>query len=114
MKTIADQHVIRGSSAFPKQGNLRRGIPRVLPAFLRWCPALPSLIYPGSCFLFFFLPGRNECQEIPNVCSHGDCVDTEGSYICICYNGFKATGDLTMCMGVSVSGGAGGGAADLI
>uniref|UniRef100_A0A8C9EQH9 Fibrillin 3 n=1 Tax=Pavo cristatus TaxID=9049 RepID=A0A8C9EQH9_PAVCR len=46
-----------------------------------------------------FVVGRNECQEIPNVCSHGDCVDTEGSYICICHNGFKATGEQTMCMG---------------
>lgn len=51
-----------------------------------WCPLCSVL-------------GRNECQEIPNVCSHGDCVDTEGSYICICHNGFKATGEQTMCMG---------------
>lgn len=33
------------------------------------------------------------------MCSHGDCVDTEGSYVCICHNGFKATGEQTMCMG---------------
>ncbi|RMC01031.1 hypothetical protein DUI87_22718 [Hirundo rustica rustica] len=46
------------------------------------------------------VPGRNECQEIPNVCSHGDCVDTEGSYVCVCHNGFKATGEQTMCMDI--------------
>ncbi|XP_077200578.1 fibrillin-2 isoform X1 [Paroedura picta] len=43
---------------------------------------------------------RNECQEIPNVCSHGTCVDKEGSYHCICDNGFKASHDQTMCMDV--------------
>lgn len=42
---------------------------------------------------------RNECQEIPNVCSHGECIDTQGSYRCLCHNGFKATADQTMCMG---------------
>ncbi|PIO37544.1 hypothetical protein AB205_0029490 [Aquarana catesbeiana] len=44
--------------------------------------------------------GRNECNEIPNVCSHGTCKDTPGSYICICHNGFKASGDETMCMDI--------------
>ncbi|XP_068278145.1 fibrillin-2 isoform X1 [Nyctibius grandis] len=43
---------------------------------------------------------RNECLEIPNVCSHGLCVDMQGSYQCICHNGFKASQDLTMCMDV--------------
>ncbi|XP_061481297.1 fibrillin-2 [Rhineura floridana] len=43
---------------------------------------------------------RNECQEIPNVCSHGTCVDKEGTYQCICQNGFKASHDQTMCMDV--------------
>uniref|UniRef100_A0A8C9L834 Fibrillin-2 n=1 Tax=Pavo cristatus TaxID=9049 RepID=A0A8C9L834_PAVCR len=43
---------------------------------------------------------RNECLEIPNVCSHGLCVDMQGSYQCICHNGFKASQDQTMCMDV--------------
>ncbi|KAE8294149.1 Fibrillin-2 Fibrillin-2 C-terminal peptide [Larimichthys crocea] len=43
---------------------------------------------------------RNECQEIPNVCSHGECIDTQGSYRCLCHNGFKATADQTMCMDI--------------
>ena len=50
------------------------------------------------CFIFFVLD-RNECLEIPNVCSHGLCVDLQGSYQCICHNGFKASQDQTMCMG---------------
>ncbi|KAM9367882.1 fibrillin-2 [Phaethornis superciliosus] len=43
---------------------------------------------------------RNECLEIPNVCSHGLCVDIQGSYQCVCHNGFKASRDQTMCMDV--------------
>lgn len=46
-----------------------------------------------------FVSDRNECLEIPNVCSHGLCVDLQGSYQCICHNGFKASQDQTMCMG---------------
>lgn len=49
-------------------------------------------------FYFSFLD-RNECLEIPNVCSHGLCVDLQGSYQCVCHNGFKASQDQTMCMG---------------
>ena len=52
----------------------------------------------NMCFVFFVLD-RNECLEIPNVCSHGLCVDLQGSYQCICHNGFKASQDQTMCMG---------------
>lgn len=46
-----------------------------------------------------FVIDRNECLEIPNVCSHGLCVDMQGSYQCVCHNGFKASQDQTMCMG---------------
>uniref|UniRef100_A0AAY4E663 Fibrillin 2b n=1 Tax=Denticeps clupeoides TaxID=299321 RepID=A0AAY4E663_9TELE len=54
---------------------------------------------PGS--LPFLSLDRNECQEIPNVCSHGECIDTQGSYRCLCHNGFKATADQTMCMDIN-------------
>ncbi|KAK6492730.1 fibrillin-2 [Huso huso] len=43
---------------------------------------------------------RNECLEIPNVCSHGKCVDLQGGYRCACHNGFKATPDQKMCMDI--------------
>ncbi|KAI1905149.1 hypothetical protein AGOR_G00013160 [Albula goreensis] len=43
---------------------------------------------------------RNECLEIPNVCSHGECVDIKGGYRCVCHNGFKATPNLKMCMDI--------------
>ena len=36
---------------------------------------------------------------MPNICSHGDCVDTEGSYTCLCHRGFRASADHTLCTG---------------
>uniref|UniRef100_A0A4W5KLV8 EGF-like domain-containing protein n=1 Tax=Hucho hucho TaxID=62062 RepID=A0A4W5KLV8_9TELE len=55
--------------------------------------------------LFFFFSScrwedRNECLEIPNVCSHGECVDIQGGYECRCHQGFKAAPNRKMCMDV--------------
>ncbi|XP_056393271.1 fibrillin-2 [Hyla sarda] len=58
------------------------------------CSAGFKLLPNGACI------DRNECLEIPNVCSHGTCEDTLGSYRCICNNGFKASPDRTMCMDI--------------
>uniref|UniRef100_A0A8C3X9N4 Fibrillin 3 n=1 Tax=Catagonus wagneri TaxID=51154 RepID=A0A8C3X9N4_9CETA len=44
--------------------------------------------------------GRDECREIPNICSHGDCMDTVDSYTCQCHRGFRASADQTLCMDV--------------
>uniref|UniRef100_A0A8D1TIW8 Fibrillin 3 n=1 Tax=Sus scrofa TaxID=9823 RepID=A0A8D1TIW8_PIG len=44
--------------------------------------------------------GRNECREIPNICSHGDCMDTVDSYTCQCHRGFRASADQTLCTDV--------------
>lgn len=50
--------------------------------------------------LFFsFVSDRNECDENPGICNPGHCIDTLGSYRCVCPNGFKATRDLSMCVG---------------
>ncbi|KAL7980060.1 hypothetical protein Chor_001328 [Crotalus horridus] len=44
---------------------------------------------------------RNECVEIPNICSHGDCIDREGGYTCRCHTGFKTNEDETMCLDIN-------------
>lgn len=52
------------------------------------------------CFLFFCIfSDRNECIENPGICNPGQCIDTLGSYRCICPNGFKVTRDHSMCVG---------------
>lgn len=53
-----------------------------------------------SVTIFFLLfPDRNECIENPGICNPGQCIDTLGSYRCICPNGFKTTRDQAMCVG---------------
>ncbi|XP_073977329.1 fibrillin-2-like isoform X3 [Rhodnius prolixus] len=32
----------------------------------------------------------NECQTLPDLCKHGTCINTLGSYRCLCHKGFKA------------------------
>lgn len=46
-----------------------------------------------------FFPDRNECIENAGVCNPGQCIDTLGSYRCICPNGYKTTRDQSMCVG---------------
>ncbi|KAG7233651.1 hypothetical protein INR49_006765 [Caranx melampygus] len=46
------------------------------------------------------LTHRNECIENPGICNPGQCIDTLGSYRCICPNGFKTTRDQSMCVDV--------------
>lgn len=36
---------------------------------------------------------------MPAICNPGQCIDTLGSYRCICPNGFKVTRDQSMCVG---------------
>ncbi|KAM4878543.1 LOW QUALITY PROTEIN: fibrillin-2 [Sylvia borin] len=64
------------------------------PGSYHCCAAGFKLSPSGACV------DRNECLEIPNVCSRGLCVDMQGSYQCVCHNGFKASHDQTMCMDV--------------
>ncbi|KAG8519238.1 Fibrillin-2 [Galemys pyrenaicus] len=45
--------------------------------------------------------GRDECEEIPGLCGHGDCVDTRGGYTCLCRRGFQASADRALCVGES-------------
>uniref|UniRef100_A0A4W3HSE0 Fibrillin-2 n=1 Tax=Callorhinchus milii TaxID=7868 RepID=A0A4W3HSE0_CALMI len=58
------------------------------------CAAGYRLAPNGACI------DRNECLEIPNVCSHGECIDMKGGYRCVCHHGFKPTPDQTMCMDI--------------
>lgn len=74
------------------------------------CPTsimcLSSLSFSVQCtsqrvriFLPFTFSDRNECVENPGICNPGQCIDTLGSYRCICPNGFKMTRDQSMCVG---------------
>uniref|UniRef100_A0A671W3K1 Fibrillin-1 n=1 Tax=Sparus aurata TaxID=8175 RepID=A0A671W3K1_SPAAU len=61
-------------------------------------------IFSGSVYFTtlgqFSLSDRNECIENAGVCNPGQCIDTLGSYRCICPNGYKTTRDQSMCVDV--------------
>lgn len=41
----------------------------------------------------------NECTEMPDLCKNGRCINTMGSYRCICNKGFKPDHSGTYCLG---------------
>lgn len=47
----------------------------------------------------FVWPDVNECDLNPNICLHGDCENTKGSFICHCELGYFVKKGSTGCTG---------------
>lgn len=45
------------------------------------------------------LPDVNECDLNPNICLHGECENTKGSFICHCQLGYFVKKGTTGCTG---------------
>ncbi len=66
-----------------------------------------SHFYISSCIsrlrssLSLSLADLNECRSKPGICKNGRCVNTVGSYLCECYEGFEASSTGTECIGKS-------------
>lgn len=41
----------------------------------------------------------DECRTIPDLCKNGLCINTLGSYRCVCNKGYKADKTGTQCVG---------------
>jgi Calcium-binding EGF domain len=41
----------------------------------------------------------DECSTVPGVCANGQCINTEGSYRCDCFAGYRPTSDRKRCQG---------------
>lgn len=57
---------------------------------------------PHSLFLDIFhchcFTDRDECTEIPGICANGRCENTEGSFACICQEGYKLNNERSFCI----------------
>ena len=42
----------------------------------------------------------DECSETPDLCEHGQCHNTQGSYECRCDRGYEHTADQKSCEGL--------------
>lgn len=65
------------------------------------CIPMPSIGYRCECNMGFKLDARGECIDDDECerspCTHGECVNTPGSYICQCPAGFQTTATRTEC-----------------
>ncbi|PIK56741.1 putative fibrillin-2 isoform X3, partial [Apostichopus japonicus] len=44
---------------------------------------------------------QNECEIFPQLCNGGDCINTIGSYKCICPDGFELNNDFLGCVDIN-------------
>lgn len=51
------------------------------------------------CFFFFGVTDINECLEAEFCFPRGECVNTEGSYMCVCAQGYNTNVNGTLCHG---------------
>lgn len=49
--------------------------------------------------IFFFSIDVNECDANPDLCMHGQCVNTEGGFNCLCDYGYVPSQNQRACLG---------------
>jgi len=56
---------------------------------------------PAKTIHVFLCVDIDECKILPDLCKHGTCINTLGSYRCICNKGFKVDPSGSHCLGSS-------------
>ncbi|KAG8001253.1 Fibrillin-1 [Nibea albiflora] len=73
------------------------------------CIPMAGSAYRCECNMGFRLDGRGECIDLDEcvangrICNNGRCVNTEGSFHCVCNAGFEISADGKNCQGPEVS-----------
>lgn len=71
-----------------------------LPMGLSLSASLSVTQRPEHSHVLSVCPDVNECDLNPNICLHGDCENTKGSFICHCQLGYFVKKGSTGCTGV--------------
>lgn len=50
--------------------------------------------------LRFLFSDIDECDSNPDICDGGQCINIPGEYRCLCYDGFMASVDMKICIGM--------------
>ncbi len=86
-----------------KQHFFRRRLiaPVVLSVCLSVCarPSVRSCLVRVTTILRVWVPDINECDQ-SGLCLNGRCVNTEGSFRCICSTGYEISSDGRYCTGM--------------
>lgn len=90
-RDVGITHTVFGVSSLTASDKFAQFLLRFHPHFL--------VMFISHRIFLPFSSDRNECIENPGICNPGQCIDTLGSYRCICPNGFKVTRDQSMCVG---------------
>lgn len=70
-----------------------------LPLSVSFCVSLISKARTFMYNLCLSVSDVNECDLNPNICLHGDCENTKGSFICHCQLGYFVKKGSTGCTG---------------
>lgn len=67
-------------------------------------PHLWDIVYVYVHFaVCLFLSDLDECVANGRICNNGRCVNTEGSFHCVCNAGFEISADGKNCQGLKIS-----------
>lgn len=64
----------------------------------------PTPISPRPTIFIFFFLDIDECERNPLLCRGGECVNTEGSFQCLCPDGHSIALDGSACLGEEGNG----------
>ncbi|XP_050313522.1 fibrillin-2-like [Anthonomus grandis grandis] len=68
------------------------------------CPEKYSAQYTELCLdSGFLITGEdiNECETVPDLCKNGRCINTLGSYRCVCNKGYRSDGSGLNCIDIN-------------
>lgn len=71
-----------------------------LPLFFSMILAISKFLMPFVFCILSLLTDIDECTERPGICSNGECNNFQGSFQCVCHNGYQLTPARDSCLDI--------------